>query len=92
MTTWSQDYDPLHSWPLSTLAAALPVLSLFFVLLVLKARVWAAALAGMLVAVALALGLFGMPAPLVAGACMCLSIPSVRRRPNCGSVSAQWTD
>ena len=70
MTTWSQDYDPLHSWPLSTLAAALPVLSLFFVLLVLRARVWVAALAGMLVAGALALGLFGMPVRLVAGACV----------------------
>jgi lactate permease len=69
LTTWSQDYDPLHSWPLSTLASALPVLSLFFVLLALKARVWLAALAGMLVAVGLALGLFGMPAPIVAGAC-----------------------
>src|SRR5258708_7646545 len=51
------------------MAAALPVLTLFFALLVLRARVWAAALAGMLVAVALALGLFGMPAPLAAGAC-----------------------
>jgi lactate permease len=70
LTTWSQDYDPLHSWPLSTLAAALPVLSLFFVMLVLKARVWIAALAGMLVAVALALGLFGMPVKLAAGACV----------------------
>ena len=36
------------SWPLSTLVAALPVLTLFFVLLVLRARVWVAALAGML--------------------------------------------
>ena len=69
MTTWSQDYDPLHSWPLSTMAAALPVLSLFFVLLAVKARVWVAALAGMMVAVTLALGLFGMPAPTVGAAC-----------------------
>src|SRR5436305_1693869 len=51
------------------MAAALPVLSLFFTLLVLRARVWVAALAGMLVAVALALGVFGMPAPLAAAAC-----------------------
>jgi lactate permease len=70
LTTWSQDYDPLHSWPLSTLASSLPVLSLFFVMLVLKARVWAAALAGMIVAVALALVLFGMPVTLAAGACV----------------------
>jgi lactate permease len=70
LTTWSQDYDPLHSWPLSTLVSALPVLSLFFVLLVLKARVWVAALAGMLMAIALALGVFRMPVPIVAGACV----------------------
>ena len=44
MANWAQDYDPLHAWPLSTLVAALPVLSLFFVLLVLRARVWVAAL------------------------------------------------
>jgi hypothetical protein len=36
---WSQNYDPLHFWPLSTLVAALPVLALFFVLLVLKKKV-----------------------------------------------------
>src|SRR5258708_2732948 len=68
MATWSQDYDPLHSWPLSTAIAALPVLSLFFVLLALKVRVWAAALAGSVVAVVLALTVFKMPATLVGGA------------------------
>src|SRR3954466_14911548 len=68
MTTWSQDYDPLHAWPLSTLVAALPVLSLFFVLLALRARVWIAALAGALVAVVLALSVFRMPATVVGGA------------------------
>lgn len=68
MSPWSQDYDPLHAWPLSTLIAALPVLSLFFVLLVLKARVWVAALAGAVVAVVLALVVFRMPPPLVGGA------------------------
>jgi lactate permease len=68
MTPWSQDYDPLHAWPLSTLVAALPVLSLFFVLLALRARVWVAALAGALVAVVLALSVFRMPATMVGGA------------------------
>ena len=62
MTTWHQNYDPLDSWPLSTLVSALPVLTLFFVLLVLQARVWVAAVAGMMVAIVLALGVFGMPA------------------------------
>ena len=46
--TWAQNYDPFHSWPLSTLVSALPVVTLFFVLIVLKKRVWVAALAGML--------------------------------------------
>src|SRR3954454_2043075 len=68
MTPWSQDYDPLHAWPLSTLVAALPVLSLFFVLLALRARVWVAALAGASVAVVLALSVFRMPATMVGGA------------------------
>ncbi len=68
MISWSQDYDPLHAWPLSTLIAALPVLTLFFALLVLRARVWAAALAGAMAAVMLALMVFEMPATLVGGA------------------------
>jgi lactate permease len=66
--TWPQDYDPLHAWPLSTLVSALPVVTLFFALVVLKTRVWIAALAGMLMAVALALVVFGMPATMVAAA------------------------
>ena len=68
MPTWSQNYDPLNAWPLSTLVAALPVLSLFFVLLALRARVWVAALAGAFVAVLLALLVFKMPASMVGGA------------------------
>jgi lactate permease len=66
--TWSQGYDPFHFWPLSTLVSALPVLTLFFVLVVLKRRVWVSALAGMIMAVLLARGVFGMPASMIAGA------------------------
>ena len=65
---WTQRYDPLGSWPLSTFVSALPVLTLFFVLIVLKKRVWIAALSGMLMAVALAAAVFHMPALMIANA------------------------
>jgi len=65
MTPWFQNYDPLHFWPLSTLLSALPILTLFFVLVVLKKRVWVAALYGMLVAVLLASVAFHMPAMMI---------------------------
>ena len=67
--TWSQNYDPLHAWPLSTLVSALPVLTLLTVLVAGKARVWVAALSGLSVAVVIALWVFRMPPSLVAGAC-----------------------
>jgi lactate permease len=66
--TWPQLYDPFDNRLLSTLVAALPVVTLFFVLVALKKRVWVSALSGLLVAVALALFVFGMPAVLVATA------------------------
>src|SRR3954452_6094202 len=66
--TWSQNYDPLQSWILSTLVAALPVITLFFTLIALRARVWIAALAGLLMAVLLALAVFRMPATMVLAA------------------------
>jgi lactate permease len=68
VTGWPQSYDPLGSWPLSTVVSALPVLTLFFFLVVLRRRVWVCALAGLLVAVALALVAMRMPAGLVAAA------------------------
>jgi lactate permease len=66
--TWQQLYDPFDNRLLSTAVSALPVLTLFFVLVVLKKRVWVSALSGLLVAVALALSVFEMPAVLVATA------------------------
>src|SRR5947208_2026203 len=70
MSTWQQNYDPLHFWQLSTFVSALPVLTLFFVLLVLKRRVWVSALSGMVVAIVLALTVFSMPAAMAAAACV----------------------
>jgi lactate permease len=69
-STWAQIYDPLTAWPLSTAMAALPVVTLFFVLVVLRQRVWMSALAGMLVAIAAAWGGFGMPAAFIGNAAL----------------------
>jgi lactate permease len=66
--TWIQNYNPLVWWPLSTLVSALPVLTLFFVLLVLRKKVWISALAGMLMAIAVAAVVFSMPATLITAA------------------------
>ena len=63
---WPQLYDPFGNQFLSTAVAALPVVTLFFVLVVLKKRVWTSALSGLLVAAALAVSVFGMPPVLMA--------------------------
>jgi lactate permease len=44
--------------------SALPILALFFTLIVLKKRVWVAAATGLAVAFVGAVGFFGMPANL----------------------------
>ncbi|WZO95837.1 L-lactate permease [Isosphaeraceae bacterium EP7] len=58
---WTQNYDPFGLWPLSTLAAALPVLVLLGLLAWGHLPAWKAALAGLMTAAALAVGAFGMP-------------------------------
>ena len=63
--SWAQLYDPFGNRVLSTAVAALPVVTLFFVLVALKKRVWVSALSGFAVAVTLAIFVFGMPAMLV---------------------------
>jgi lactate permease len=60
--TWPQQYDPLHSTVLSTLAAALPVLVLLGSLAWLKLRAHVAALLGVITAILVAILGFGMPA------------------------------
>src|SRR5947208_1902004 len=61
---WTQVYDPLHSWILSTLVAALPILVLFFLLAGLRVRPHWCAIAGAGTAVVVAVTVFGMPFPL----------------------------
>jgi lactate permease len=68
VATWPQLYDPFGNRILSTAVSALPVVTLFFVLVALKKRVWISALSGFVVAVLLALIVFGMPGVLVATA------------------------
>jgi lactate permease len=63
--TWTQTYNPLWYWPLSTLVSALPVVTLFFVLVVLRKKVWISALSGMLMAFLLAGVVFRMPVSLI---------------------------
>ena len=65
---WTQNYDPLHSPVLSTLLAALPLVVLLGSIAVLRIRVHRSALLGLAVALAIALGIFRMPAGAAAGA------------------------
>jgi len=67
---WTQNYDPFMNAWLSTLAAATPVLLLFFLLAVRKTPAPKAAVFAFLTAVALAGFLFGMPWRIVGGAVM----------------------
>src|SRR2546426_11201304 len=62
--TWTQVYDPLHNWILSTLVAALPILVLFGLLAGLRVKPHWCAIAGAGTAVLVAVTVFGMPFPL----------------------------
>src|SRR2546421_6172592 len=59
--TWTQVYDPLHSWILSTLVAALPIVVLFGMLAGLRVKPPWGAIGGAAPAVLVAVGIFGMP-------------------------------
>ena len=67
---WTQNYDPLGSWPLSTGIAALPVLVLLGLLASGKVDAWRSALAGLITAALAAIFVFHMPAGMVAAAAM----------------------
>src|SRR2546427_11981412 len=59
--TWTQVYDPLHSWILSTLVAALPILVLFGMLAGLRVKPHWCAIGGAATAVLVAGPVFGVP-------------------------------
>jgi lactate permease len=59
--TWTQTYDPLGNAFLSTLVAALPVVVLLGAIAVLRIRIHFAALIGLAVALAIAMGVYRMP-------------------------------
>ena len=63
---WTQQYDPIGSWPLSTLLASLPIAVLLGLLASGKAGAWQAATAGLVTALVVAVLGFRMPADLAA--------------------------
>src|SRR5438552_16985193 len=62
--TWAHVYDPRHSWILSTLVAALPILVLFGMLAGLRVKPHWCAIGGAATAVVVAVVVFGMPVQL----------------------------
>lgn len=61
---WTQNHDPLHSLGASALVAALPIVLLLALLAFWHVRAHLAALAGLGAALAVAVGVFGMPVSL----------------------------
>ncbi|MEA3210459.1 MAG: lactate permease [Chthoniobacter sp.] len=66
MTIWPQTYDPLGNAALSTLVAAVPVVVLLGSIAFLKIRIHISAAVGLVVALAIALGVYRMPADVAA--------------------------
>src|SRR6476661_4044332 len=68
---WEQNYTPLFgSVGISALVASAPIFVVLLLLGVFRKPAWIAALAGLASAVALALGIYGMPAGLVVSSCI----------------------
>ena len=68
ISPWPQNYDPLGNVYLSTIAAAIPAVCLFYLLAIRRTAAWKAAIYAFAVAIVVALAVFGMPARMVAGA------------------------
>ena len=66
---WQQTYTPIgDSLALSALFAAIPIFTLLLLLGVLRKPAWMASLAGLAAAAVVAVGVYGMPLGLMAGA------------------------
>jgi lactate permease len=65
---WTQVYDPLGHWWLSTLVAALPVIVLLGALAILRMKAHWAALLGLAASLLIAMGVFHMPVSMGARA------------------------
>jgi lactate permease len=65
---WLQNFDPIGNTVLSTMAAAIPVCTLFYFLAVRRTPAWRAAVYAFVAALGVALAVFRMPAIMVAGA------------------------
>ena len=61
---WQQVYNPFGSEPLSTLAAAIPVVTLLLLIASGKVKTHIAAVVALVVAILIAIFLFTMPAGL----------------------------
>src|SRR5262245_55903182 len=69
MPTWQHNYTPLaDSLALSALVASLPVFVLLVLLGVFRKPAWIAGLSGLAAAIIVAIGAYGMPVKLAAGA------------------------
>ena len=67
---WSQSYDPLNNWVLSTLVAAVPTLVLLGALASGRVKAHWAALLGLAAALIVAVGVYGMPASMALSAAL----------------------
>jgi len=65
---WQQNFDPLGNRWLSTIAALIPVCTLFYFLAVRRFPAWQAAIYAFIAGVVVALAVFRMPPVMVAGA------------------------
>jgi lactate permease len=65
---WHQNFNPLGNPVLSTMAAAIPVCTLFYFLAIRRTAAWKAAVYSFIIGILVALGIFHMPVHMAVGA------------------------